>query len=94
MSSPLASLRNALASAVASSQGLSSDSEAAVYAHIREADPQHGDLSLPCFPFAKTAGKKPPELARAWAADLAGDPRWSASRSPATPTARCGSARR
>lgn len=77
MFSPLASLRNALASAVASSQGLSSDSEAAVYAHIREADPQHGDLSLPCFPFAKTAGKKPPELARAWAADLAGDPRWS-----------------
>lgn len=76
MSSPLASLRKELASAVAFSQGLSSESEASVLAQIREADPQHGDLTLPCFPFAKAAGMKPPELARAWATALA-DPRWT-----------------
>src|SRR5919197_2904640 len=41
---------------------------AEIEAQVKAAEPQHGDLSFPTFPFAKALRKAPPAIA----ADLAG----------------------
>lgn len=77
MASPLAPFREALASAVATSQGLSDDVRAELVGLIREPEPEHGDLALPCFRIAKAARQRPDEVARALAENLAEDPNWA-----------------
>ncbi len=76
MASPLAPYREALASAVARSQGLSDDTSG-LTALVREPEPEHGDLSLACFTLAKAKGTRPDQLARDVAAVLSEDPMWS-----------------
>ncbi|HJL41393.1 MAG TPA: arginine--tRNA ligase [Myxococcales bacterium LLY-WYZ-16_1] len=79
MGTPLAPFRTALASQVASSQGLSGDRVATLEASIRTPAPERGDLALPVFTWAKEAGQRPDVLARQVAEALAaaGDPNWS-----------------
>lgn len=40
-------------------------------------NPEHGDLALPCFPFAKELGQKPDDIARGWKARFESDPLFS-----------------
>jgi arginyl-tRNA synthetase len=41
---------------------------------FKQADNAHGDLALPCFPFAKELKRKPDEIARDFATRFDGDP--------------------
>lgn len=78
MSSPLAHFRLALASAVASRQGLSDDVAQQIERQIRRPKPGQGDLALPCFELAKQLGvKNPAEVAKTVAEGLVGDERWA-----------------
>ncbi|NJK89732.1 MAG: hypothetical protein HC923_10260 [Myxococcales bacterium] len=63
MGSPLAPFREGLASAVARSQGLSADETRDLVASIREPEPEHGDLALPCFQLAKKSRRRPDQVA-------------------------------
>ncbi|MGF1510585.1 MAG: arginine--tRNA ligase [Myxococcota bacterium] len=76
MGSPLAPFREALASAIASSQGLSVDSAADLERQIREPEPEHGDLAFPCFQLAKALRLPPPQLAQRLAETLPADVRF------------------
>lgn len=77
MSSPLARFRLALASAVASRQGLSEDAVPELERQIRRPNADQGDLAFPCFTLAKTLRQNPAELAKTLAAALAEDDRWA-----------------
>ena len=46
---------------------------AAALTLVRPKDPAHGDVALPCFPFAKLAGKAPPAVAAEVAAAITPD---------------------
>lgn len=76
MASPLAPFREALASAVARSQGLSDHERETLVRTVREPEPEHGDLALPCFSLAKARKERPDAVAKALAASLAEDPMW------------------
>jgi arginyl-tRNA synthetase len=77
MASPLAPLREALASAIASSQGLSSDRVPELARQVREPDPEHGDLSFACFQLASELGCQAPDLAKELSTQMASDSRFS-----------------
>jgi arginyl-tRNA synthetase len=64
MPSPLAASRQALAAAVATSQGLPPEQIDALERQIRVPDAGRGDLALPCFSFAKLLKQTPEEAAR------------------------------
>lgn len=76
MASPLAPFREALASAVARSQGLSDHDRDDLVRMIREPEPEHGDLALPCFSLAKARRERPDAVAKDLAGVLAEDPTW------------------
>lgn len=76
MSSPLAAFKDALASAVVESQGLSNPLPEELARQVKVPDPEHGDLALPCFLLAKVLGDKPPAVAAKVAETLAEDPRF------------------
>jgi arginyl-tRNA synthetase len=77
MSSPLAVFRQALASAIAQSQGLSTEALPELERQLRVPEAGRGDLSFPCFNLAKQLQRSPADLAGQLAEVLAGDPRWS-----------------
>ena len=79
MSSPMATLKAALASAVAESQGFSRPPTEELARHVKVPDPEHGDLALPCFPIAKAQeSKEPPTtIATRIAEQLSADPRFT-----------------
>ncbi len=77
MASPLDTLRQALASQVVESQGLSPDLVPELVRQTRIPDAEHGDLALPCFALSKKLKKKPAEIASQVVEALKGDPRWA-----------------
>ncbi len=52
--------------------------EEALTGLLRTPEPKQGDISLPCFTFAKTFKKNPAQIASEWAADIAEDERFDA----------------
>lgn len=78
MSSPMATLKAALASAVVESQGLSHPSAEELAHHVKVPDPSHGDLALPCFLLTKALNPPapPPVIAERIAQKLAADERF------------------
>ncbi len=78
MSSPLARFRQALASAIASRQGLCSDVAQQIERQIRRPKQGQGDLALGCFEIAKAMDiKNPAEAAKIVAEGLADDDNWA-----------------
>lgn len=79
MSSPMATLKAALASAVVESQGLSRPSPDELARHIKVPDPEHGDLAIPCFLLAKELEPRqpPPAVAQKIAQSLTSDSRFN-----------------
>lgn len=80
MSSPLAAIKDALASAVVERLSLSAPSAEELARQIKVPDPEHGDLALPCFVLAKAFdGDKPPVIAERIAAALSEDSRFESA---------------
>lgn len=77
MSSPLAAFRHALASAIARSQGLSSETLPELERQMRVPEAGRGDLAFPCFHLAKQLQQSPADLARQLADALPADARWA-----------------
>lgn len=77
MSSPLAQLRHAVATAVAQSQGLAEDQVEALERQMRVPEPGRGDIALPCFAFAKLLKQSPTDVARQVADALSKLGRWA-----------------
>jgi arginyl-tRNA synthetase len=66
---------NAFAAAVARAVGIDA---AEIRIHVKTPEPERGDLSLPCFPFAKALKRGPAQIAASAAAQIEAGPMFSA----------------